>query len=81
MAPADNSDTVAPCPPITAEPLVFLNDNETFTNISGCKILLGNYDRAYDINKMLELLTAEQLAQCQVTVVESMVNAANEGLE
>lgn len=66
---------------IMADPLVFLNDKDTFSSIDGSAILLGNYDRAYDINKMFKMLTPEQLAQCEIPVAESMVDAANEDME
>jgi hypothetical protein len=62
--------------PELAEPLVFLNDHETFSGISGSAILLGNYDRAYDIRKLLLGATRAQLAAAETPVLDSMVENA-----
>lgn len=60
--------------------LVFLNDEETFSPVTGATVLRGDYSAAFSIEKMMQLLTPTQLLQCRVEPTEKMIDSANEGL-
>lgn len=61
--------------------LVFLEDGQTFSPLNGSFILRGDYSAAYDLHKLIGLLSQSALDLARRDVSVSAVEAANEGLE